>query len=125
MVALLVSDGALKPLAVAATFVTRLATLWFAVLVGALVLLGDRRLTGEGDRRRLTRPEWIPNNRRLGRPRHATPHFLPARGLSVGDGRRGRHEGLPVRRGAGDVLQLAVPQVPSLDRQLASSAPTA
>jgi uncharacterized protein (TIRG00374 family) len=47
MVALLVSDGAQKPLAVAATFVTRLATLWFAVLVGALVLLGDRRLTGD------------------------------------------------------------------------------
>jgi uncharacterized protein (TIRG00374 family) len=45
MVALLVADGALKPLAVAATFVTRVATLWFAVLAGALVLLGDRRLT--------------------------------------------------------------------------------
>jgi uncharacterized protein (TIRG00374 family) len=45
MVALLVADGAVKPLAVAATFVTRVATLWFAVLAGALVLLGDRRLT--------------------------------------------------------------------------------
>lgn len=51
MVAMLVADGAHKPHAVAATFLTRAATLWFAVLVGALVLLGDRRLmTGEADR---------------------------------------------------------------------------
>ena len=34
MVALLVADGALKPLAVAATFGTRVATLWFAVWLG-------------------------------------------------------------------------------------------
>jgi uncharacterized protein (TIRG00374 family) len=47
MVALLVADGAVKASAVAATFLTRLATLWFAVLVGALVLLGDRRLMVE------------------------------------------------------------------------------
>jgi glycosyltransferase 2 family protein len=45
MVALLTGDGALRPAAVAATFLTRLATLWFAVLVGAFVLLADRRLT--------------------------------------------------------------------------------
>jgi uncharacterized protein (TIRG00374 family) len=45
MIALLLADGAAKPDAVASTFITRLATLWFAVLVGALVLLGDRRLT--------------------------------------------------------------------------------
>lgn len=44
MVALLVADGTPKSLAVAATFLVRLATLWFAVLVGALVLLGSRRL---------------------------------------------------------------------------------
>ena len=51
MVAMLVADGAHKPHAVAATFLTRAATLWFAVLVGALVLLGDRRLmTGDADR---------------------------------------------------------------------------
>jgi len=44
MVAMLVKDGASRPHAVAATLVTRAATLWFAVLCGALVLLGDRRL---------------------------------------------------------------------------------
>jgi uncharacterized protein (TIRG00374 family) len=44
MVAMLVADGAARPLAVASTFLTRAATLWFAVLCGALVLLGDRRL---------------------------------------------------------------------------------
>jgi uncharacterized protein (TIRG00374 family) len=44
MVAMLVADGARRPHAVAATFLCRAATLWFAVLCGALVLLGDRRL---------------------------------------------------------------------------------
>ena len=47
MWALLVKDGAVKQHALAATFIIRLATLWFAVLVGALVLLRDRRLTVE------------------------------------------------------------------------------
>ncbi len=51
MVAMLAADGALKPHAVAATFLTRIATLWFAVLVGALVLLGDRRLMTGSARR--------------------------------------------------------------------------
>jgi uncharacterized protein (TIRG00374 family) len=44
MVAMLGADGVLRPLAVAATFLTRIATLWFAVLLGAFVLLVDRRL---------------------------------------------------------------------------------
>jgi glycosyltransferase 2 family protein len=44
MVAMLGADGAAPPMAVAATFLTRVATLWFAVLLGALVLLGNRRL---------------------------------------------------------------------------------
>jgi uncharacterized protein (TIRG00374 family) len=44
MVAMLSADGAAPPMAVAATFLTRVATLWFAVLLGALVLLGNRRL---------------------------------------------------------------------------------
>jgi uncharacterized protein (TIRG00374 family) len=44
MVAMLAADGVSRPHAVAATFLIRAATLWFAVLCGALVLLGDRRL---------------------------------------------------------------------------------
>ena len=35
--------GAARELATAATLVTRVATLWFAVLLGALVLLGGTR----------------------------------------------------------------------------------
>jgi len=44
MVAMLVADGSKPAIAVAATFLTRVATLWFAVLLGALVLLGNRRM---------------------------------------------------------------------------------
>lgn len=45
MVAMLLTAGVAKELAVAATFLVRIATLWFAVLLGALVLLLDPRLT--------------------------------------------------------------------------------
>jgi uncharacterized protein (TIRG00374 family) len=44
MVAMLGADGITRHDAVAATFLTRIATLWFAVLLGALVLLADRKL---------------------------------------------------------------------------------
>lgn len=44
MVALLVAHDVTRSLAVAATFVVRVATLWFAVLVGAVVLLLDPSL---------------------------------------------------------------------------------
>ncbi len=44
MVWMLVDAGAGKDLATAATLVTRVATLWFAVVLGALVLLFDSRL---------------------------------------------------------------------------------
>lgn len=47
MIAMLRAAGAAKELAVAATFLTRIATLWFAVLLGALVLLANRRLAAE------------------------------------------------------------------------------
>jgi uncharacterized protein (TIRG00374 family) len=43
MIAFLVGDGLARPRAVGVTFLTRIATLWFAVLLGALVLLGFRR----------------------------------------------------------------------------------
>ena len=49
MIAFLVSDGLARPRAVGVTFLTRIATLWFAVLLGALVLLGFRRAR-PGDR---------------------------------------------------------------------------
>jgi hypothetical protein len=45
MVAFAVRHGAQRSTAVGATFAIRIATLWFAVLLGALVLLADRRLT--------------------------------------------------------------------------------
>jgi glycosyltransferase 2 family protein len=44
MVALLMTHEVTRSLAVAATFVVRVATLWFAVLVGAVVLLLDPKL---------------------------------------------------------------------------------
>jgi uncharacterized protein (TIRG00374 family) len=50
MVAMLGADGISRPQAVAATFLTRIATLWFAVLLGAFVLLGDRRLAAASPR---------------------------------------------------------------------------
>ncbi len=49
MVAMLVTAGAAKEIAVAATFLVRIATLWFAVLLGASVLLIDPRLTVRTD----------------------------------------------------------------------------
>lgn len=44
MVAMLLTAEVPREVAVAATLLTRIATLWFAVLLGALVLLVDRRL---------------------------------------------------------------------------------
>jgi uncharacterized membrane protein YbhN (UPF0104 family) len=41
MVVMLVQAGAAREFATAATLLTRVATLWFAVLLGALVLLGE------------------------------------------------------------------------------------
>ncbi len=49
MVWMLVDAGAGKDLATAATLVTRVATLWFAVILGALVLLFDARLRVPGE----------------------------------------------------------------------------
>jgi uncharacterized protein (TIRG00374 family) len=43
MVGLLVWQGVAEPVAVSATLITRLATLWFAVALGALALFGQRR----------------------------------------------------------------------------------
>jgi uncharacterized protein (TIRG00374 family) len=47
MIAMLRAVGAARETSVAATFLTRIATLWFAVLLGALVLLVNRRLADE------------------------------------------------------------------------------
>lgn len=49
MVAMLLSADVSREVAVAATLLTRIATLWFAVLLGALVLLADRRLAIASD----------------------------------------------------------------------------
>ena len=49
MVAMLLAAGVSKELAVAATFLVRIATLWFAVLLGALVLLFNPRLAVRSD----------------------------------------------------------------------------
>lgn len=51
MVLMLSQAGAAREFATAATLVTRVATLWFAVLLGALALLGDTRLTVPVDER--------------------------------------------------------------------------
>jgi uncharacterized protein (TIRG00374 family) len=50
MIAMLRTAGVARDIAVAATFLTRIATLWFAVLLGALVLLANRRLAIEARR---------------------------------------------------------------------------
>jgi uncharacterized protein (TIRG00374 family) len=47
MIAMLRAVDVARETAVAATFLTRIATLWFAVLLGALVLLVNRRLAAE------------------------------------------------------------------------------
>jgi len=49
MVAMLLAAGVAKEIAIAATFLVRIATLWFAVLLGAFVLLFNPRLAVRTD----------------------------------------------------------------------------